>query len=88
MTDESQPWKWPSGTADESTILLNFLERQRALLAWKTSDLDSAGLQATVGASTITLGGLLKHLAHAEFHWFSPGTKGSDHRACDGSSVT
>ena len=71
VTEESQPWKWPPGTADEATILLGFLERQRALLEWKTSDLDAAGMQATFGASAITLGGLLKHLAHSEYHWFS-----------------
>lgn len=71
VTEESQPWKWPPGTADEATILLGFLERQRALLELKTSDLDAAGMQATFGASAITLGGLLKHLAHSEYHWFS-----------------
>ena len=71
MTDDNQPWKQPSGNDDETTILLGFLERQRAILAWKTNELNAAGMRTTVGASTITLGGLLKHLAHAEFHWFS-----------------
>jgi hypothetical protein len=40
-------------------------------VAWKCSGLDAAGLQATVGASTITLGGLLKHLAHVEDSHFA-----------------
>jgi uncharacterized damage-inducible protein DinB len=33
--------------------------------------LDSAGLRATVGVSSMTLGGMLKHLAYVEDHWFS-----------------
>jgi len=61
----------PPIAADEVTTLLGFLDYQRATLAWKTSGLGSAGLQATVGASTITLGGLLKHLALVEDYWFS-----------------
>lgn len=28
-------------------------------------------MQVTVGASAMTLGGLLKHMARAEDHWFS-----------------
>ena len=61
----------PPIAADEVTTLLGFLDYQRATLAWKTSGLGSAGLQATVGASTITLGGLLKHLALVEDYWVS-----------------
>ncbi|WP_234323431.1 DUF664 domain-containing protein [Streptomyces sp. NRRL F-2580] len=38
----------------------------RATLGWKCSGLDAAGLRATVGASPLTLGGLLHHLAHGE----------------------
>src|SRR4029453_2644103 len=36
-------------------------------------DLDAAGLQTRIGASSLTLGGLLKHLARAEDEMF--GTK-------------
>jgi pimeloyl-ACP methyl ester carboxylesterase len=46
---------------DEAATLLGFLDYQRATLGWKCSGLDDAGLQATVGASSMTLGGLLKH---------------------------
>jgi uncharacterized damage-inducible protein DinB len=60
----------PPGRAGEVETLLGFLDYQRATLAWKTSGLDSAGLNATVGASTMTLGGLLKHLALVESDWF------------------
>ena len=57
--------------ADETATLLGFLEYQRATLAWKCAGLDAAGLRATVGASSMTLGGLLKHLAYVEDLWFS-----------------
>jgi hypothetical protein len=46
--------------------LLGFLERQRATFAWKCSGLDAAGLQATAGASSMTLVGMLRHLARFE----------------------
>ena len=61
----------PPLAGDETATLLGSLERQRATLAWKCGGLDAAGLQATVGASSITLGGLLKHLALVEDDYFS-----------------
>ncbi|MBV8960620.1 MAG: DUF664 domain-containing protein, partial [Actinobacteria bacterium] len=33
---------------------------------WKADGLDAAGLATTIGASSLTIGGLLKHLAWAE----------------------
>jgi uncharacterized damage-inducible protein DinB len=61
----------PPLAADETGTLLGFLDYQRATLAWKTAGLDTAGLTATVGASSMTLGGLLKHMAFVEDLWFS-----------------
>src|SRR5262245_39577082 len=61
----------PPLAGDEAATLIGFLDYQRATLAWKCEGLDAAGLQATTAASTITLGGLLKHLALVEEHWFS-----------------
>ena len=61
----------PPLAGDETATLLGSLERQRATLAWKCGGLDAAGLRATVGASSITLGGLLKHLANVEDDYFS-----------------
>jgi uncharacterized damage-inducible protein DinB len=61
----------PPVAADETSTLLGFLDHQRATLAWKCSGLDAAGLNATVGPSSMTLGGLLKHLAYVESDWFS-----------------
>ncbi|MET8339200.1 DinB family protein [Streptosporangium canum] len=68
----------PPLSADEITTLLGFLDFQRATLAWKCAELDTAGLKATVGASSMTLGGLLKHLAYVEDDWFSRWLHGHD----------
>jgi hypothetical protein len=65
MTDDDRPWEPPlAGT--EAEHLVGALERLRTTFRWKADDLDSAGLDAHVGASALTLGGLLKHLAAAE----------------------
>jgi hypothetical protein len=55
----------PPVAGDELDTLLGALERQRRFVAWKCGDLNSAGLRATLGPSTMTLGGLRKHLALA-----------------------
>lgn len=56
---------------DEAATLLGFLEFQRATLEWKTRGVGADGLRATTGVSSLTLGGLLKHLCYVEDHWFS-----------------
>ncbi|SFT51408.1 DinB family protein [Arthrobacter sp. ov118] len=61
----------PPIAADETATLLGFLDYQRSTLAWKCAGLDAAALAATAAASTMTLGGLLKHLAYVESEWFS-----------------
>jgi uncharacterized damage-inducible protein DinB len=60
----------PPVDGDETATLLGFLDYQRATLEWKCRGLDAAGLRATTAASTMTLGGLLKHMALVEEHWF------------------
>jgi uncharacterized damage-inducible protein DinB len=61
----------PPVAGDETATLLGFLDYQRATLAWKCGGLDAAGLGATVGVSSMTLGGLLAHMAGVEDWWFS-----------------
>ncbi|MGN8244706.1 DinB family protein [Cellulomonas soli] len=61
----------PPLTGDETATLLGFLDYQRATLAWKTAGLDAAGLGARLAPTSMTLGGLLKHLAYVESDWFS-----------------
>jgi uncharacterized damage-inducible protein DinB len=68
----------PPEAADETATILGFLDYQRATLAWKCAGLDAAGLSTTVGASTMTLGGLLKHMAYVEDNWFSRSLHGRD----------
>lgn len=67
----AETWPEPPLAGTEAAAVVGALERQRATLAWKCSGLDTAGLQATVGASSVTLGGLLKHLAHVEDSHFA-----------------
>jgi uncharacterized damage-inducible protein DinB len=68
----------PPVAADEADTILGFLDYQRATLAWKCAGLDAAALRATVGASSMTLGGLLKHMALVEHNWFSKWLHGRD----------
>jgi uncharacterized damage-inducible protein DinB len=79
MTDhDEQGRREPPVAGDETATLLGSLERQRATFAWKCGGLDAAGLRATVGTSSMTLGGLLKHLALVEDHYFSLRLHGRD----------
>ncbi|MEV0248232.1 DUF664 domain-containing protein [Nocardia sp. NPDC050712] len=72
MADRECPWEPPlAGTEVEH--LVGALERLRATFRWKAGGLDVAGLGVRVGASALTLGGLLKHLARVEDECF--GTK-------------
>jgi hypothetical protein len=56
----------PPPAGSETDTLLGSLERQRATFAYKCADLTTEQLRVTVGASAVTLGGLLKHLAYME----------------------
>jgi len=65
MTDNDHPWEPPiAGT--EAEHLVGALDRLRTTFRWKADDLDAAGLRVRIGASSLTLGGLLKHLAAVE----------------------
>ena len=69
MTDF--PWEPPfAGT--ETEHLLGALERLRTTFRWKADGLDAAALgQRAVASSSLTLGGLLKHLALIEDYYFT-----------------
>lgn len=70
------PWEPPlAGT--ETQHLIGALERLRATFRWKADGLDSAAMQTRVGASSLTLGGLLKHLARVESQRFGPDLDGT-----------
>jgi uncharacterized damage-inducible protein DinB len=56
--------------ADERTMLTAFLDYHRATLAWKASGLTQAELSQTIPSSSLTIGGLVKHMALVEDSWF------------------
>ena len=68
----------PPLNGPEAEQLFGFLEYQRATLRLKTDGLDAAGLARTLPPSTMTLGGMLKHLALVEDYWFSYMFAGND----------
>ena len=61
----------PPIAGTEVETLLGSLERLRGYVAWKCGGLNAAGLNARLAPSTMTLGGLLKHLAVVEDDMFS-----------------
>jgi len=65
MTPSDYPWE-PPLAGNEVEQLFGALDRLRTTFRWKADDLDATGLQVRIGASALTLGGLLKHLARAE----------------------
>jgi uncharacterized damage-inducible protein DinB len=67
MSGSDTPWEPPlAGTEVEH--LIGALDRLRTTFRWKADDLDEAGLRTQIGASSLTLGALLKHLALCEDH--------------------
>lgn len=75
MDDEERAWEpppWePPLAGTESEQLIGAIERQRTTFQWKTDGLDAAGLRQRIDTSTLTLGGLLKHLALVEDYTFT-----------------
>ncbi|MFI0977609.1 DinB family protein [Streptomyces sp. NPDC021093] len=78
---ESTPQSPPSATTSEAESLSSVLERNRRTFAWKTSGLDEAGLRATTAASSMTLGGLVKHMALVEADWLAVKLAGREYGA-------
>ena len=64
---------------DEVEALLAALHRNRRTFAWKTGGLDAEAMRRTLGPSTMTLGGLVKHLALVEDHYFTHQLLGRDY---------
>jgi uncharacterized damage-inducible protein DinB len=53
----------------EAKAVLEVLERNRRTFAWKTGGLGRDGLAATTTTTSMTLGGLVKHMALVETDW-------------------
>jgi uncharacterized damage-inducible protein DinB len=61
----------PPPNADEKTTTLAYLDFQRATLAWKCENLTPEQLaRRAVPTSTLSLLGLVRHLAEVERSWF------------------
>jgi hypothetical protein len=67
VTDPRPPIPFTGG---ERETLLAFLDWCRATLRLKTCDLDADQLNRTLPPSTMTLGGMVKHVAWVESWWF------------------
>lgn len=74
IDDQGRPEPPLSGS--EADILLGFLEFHRSTFAWKCAGLDSAGLNAAIPSSDMTLGGMMKHLAGVEDYWVAERLRG------------
>ncbi|MGA1035274.1 MAG: DinB family protein [Ilumatobacteraceae bacterium] len=61
----------PPTNGSEGETLVGFLEYQRATFMWRTHGLTATDLRRSVAASSMTLGGMIKHLALVEDYWFS-----------------
>ena len=60
----------PPLAAGEIETLLGFLDYQRATLEWKCRGLTDEQLSVCLPPTTMSLGGMLKHLARVEDSWF------------------
>ena len=69
---------WPARDADERTMLEGFLDAYRGLALRKAAGLDQERLGTPLPPSTLTLGGILKHLAACEDDWFHSDLAGND----------
>jgi hypothetical protein len=61
----------------EAAQLVGALDRLRTTFRWKADDLDATRLQTRPSTSSLTLGGLLKHLALVEDYVFTTKLAGS-----------
>ena len=70
-----------SAAPGEVEALLGALHRNRRTFAWKTGGLDAEAMRRTLGPSTVSLGGLVKHLSLVEDHYLTHQVRGRDHPA-------
>ncbi|GAA3242100.1 DinB family protein [Actinocorallia longicatena] len=69
----------PPLIADERTMLRGFLDHHRATLAWKCDGLTDAQLREQASPpSTLSLLGLVRHMAEVERTWFRKVAGGED----------
>jgi uncharacterized damage-inducible protein DinB len=74
MDEQGRPQ--PPLAGSEAATLTGFLDFQRATLEWRCRGLSDEQLRVALPPSSITLGGMLKHLALVEDYWFTEVTAG------------
>lgn len=72
------PREDPELTADELTTLTQFLDHVRATLLRQAEGVSDADLDRRIEPSTMTLGGLLSHMAWVEDWWFGVNLHGRE----------
>jgi uncharacterized damage-inducible protein DinB len=76
---DDDPRETGTETTDERDTLLDYLRRYRLTLELKCADLDAEQLaRRSVPPSTMSLLGLVRHLAEVERHWFRRELAGQD----------
>ena len=65
MSEQTPAWD-PPLTGTDAEQIVAALDRQRATFRWKADGLGPEGLTQRIGASELTLGGLLNHLTFVE----------------------
>jgi uncharacterized damage-inducible protein DinB len=78
-TEPTTPRVDPPYAADEVTMLRAFLGYYRATVRRQAEGLTHRQLLTRLEPSTMTLGGMLKHLAYAEYWWLPMVMEGRDH---------
>jgi uncharacterized damage-inducible protein DinB len=76
---DDDPRETGVATVDERSTLLDYLRRYRLTLEMKCADLDAEQLaRRSVPPSTMSLLGLIRHMAEVERHWFRREMAGQD----------
>jgi uncharacterized damage-inducible protein DinB len=70
----------PDDVGDERTLLTQFLDHHRSILVRKAEGLSRAQMAQRLGPSTLTIGGLVKHMALVEDSWFQERLSGEEPR--------
>jgi hypothetical protein len=65
------PWWEPPLAGSDAEQLVGALDRLRTTFRYKVDELDADGLNTRIGKSSMTLGGLTKHLAANEDYMFN-----------------
>jgi uncharacterized damage-inducible protein DinB len=78
VTLEPPDVNWPARDADERTMLEGYLDAYRSLAVRKVAGLTQEQLAIAHPPTTMTLGGILKHLAVVEDDWFHSDLAGND----------